>query len=505
MISTTLQPIAVALLIATSLLSPPSSAVRINADGHGQALIYPYYTARSTRSGNSYATALAIANTTASAKAVKVRFIEGKVGAEVLDFNLYLDAYDMWTGGVVALGAGAGLFTQDHSCTSPEIATNPAAPTPFRNTAYVSDLIGDTLDRTYEGYIEVLEMATADSSSSLAGAIRHRSDFTSPNASRPSCANLAAIEAAPPGLAKPTGGLEGNLSFINVNEGTDFSVDAIAFTRWSDKVQWSAPGNAHPNIADVSPRSSYVVDDITGRAFITQWANGRDAITALLMADHILNDFTVEPAIKGATDWVMTMPTKRFYVDAAHAESPFTPRSVKATSSSFICERLATNPCGGQSLPLFDREGQSLGASYICGVATPSTSELCGVATGLWLTREAYPVLAKGLLGSATMGQLQVDSHLVNGWVDVDFIDRFSNPPQPPRKLTAPASATTIVDLATGESTSGATVAYYGLPVVGFAAQAYSTSGLPGVNPNVLSNYGGQFNHKIKRRVEVEP
>ena len=103
------------------------------------------------------------------------------------------------------------------------------------------------------------------------------------------------------------------------------------------------------------------------------------------------------------------------------------------------------------------------------------------------------------------MGQLLVYTQLVNGWADLDFIDRYSNPPQPPRKLTAPAGATTIVDLATGTSTSGATVAYYGLPVVGFAAQAYSTTGLPGVNPNVLSNYGGQFNHKIKRRVEVQP
>jgi hypothetical protein len=45
------------------------------------------------------------------------------------------------------------------------------------------------------------------------------------------------------------------------------------------------------------------------------------------------------------------------------------------------------------------------------------------------------------------------------------------------------------------------TVTYFGLPVIGFAAQTYSTTGLPGVSPNVLSNYGGNFNHKYLRSI----
>ncbi|MBK8738825.1 MAG: hypothetical protein IPM02_04430 [Betaproteobacteria bacterium] len=39
----------------------------------------------------------------------------------------------------------------------------------------------------------------------------------------------------PAGLSRPTGGLFGNAGYINVNEGTDFSIDAIALPRWSDK------------------------------------------------------------------------------------------------------------------------------------------------------------------------------------------------------------------------------------------------------------------------------
>ena len=36
---------------------------------------------------------------------------------------------------------------------------------------------------------------------------------------------------------------------------------------------------------------------------------------------------------------------------------------------------------------------------------------------------------------------------------------------------------------------------------VGLAVQSYSTTGLPGVNPNVLSNYGGNFVHKYLRDI----
>jgi len=118
--STIRRSLVVTALAAVGIVAvDDTQAVRISADNRGQALIYPYYTARSTAGGNAYVTALSITNSTASAKAVKVRFIEGKAGAEVFDLNLFLDAYDIWTAGVVGAGAGAGVFTQDRSCTTP--------------------------------------------------------------------------------------------------------------------------------------------------------------------------------------------------------------------------------------------------------------------------------------------------------------------------------------------------------------------------------------------------
>src|SRR5690242_2832309 len=107
-------------------LAGAAQAVNLNPDGLGQVLIYPYYTTRADGAGNNFNSLLSVVNTTASVKAVKVRFLEGKNSAEVLDFNLYLSPKDVWTTAIVPMGGGAGIVTSDNSCTIPAI---PAAPT----------------------------------------------------------------------------------------------------------------------------------------------------------------------------------------------------------------------------------------------------------------------------------------------------------------------------------------------------------------------------------------
>src|SRR5262245_24439066 len=88
-------------------------AVNLSAEGRGQVLLYPYYTTRPDRApprgvdGEPYATLLSVVNTTPSAKAVRVRFLEGRNGREVLDFNLFLSPFDVWTAAVLPdLGTG---------------------------------------------------------------------------------------------------------------------------------------------------------------------------------------------------------------------------------------------------------------------------------------------------------------------------------------------------------------------------------------------------------------
>jgi hypothetical protein len=87
-----------------------AQAVNLNPDGLGQVLIYPYYT---VNGGN--LTLLSVVNTTDAAKAVKVRFLEGQNSQEVLDFNLYMSAYDVWAAAIIDDAGTLTLVIPDNS------------------------------------------------------------------------------------------------------------------------------------------------------------------------------------------------------------------------------------------------------------------------------------------------------------------------------------------------------------------------------------------------------
>lgn len=64
----------------------------------GQILVYPYYTVPSA-GGLNYSTYISVVNTTALAKTVKVRVLEGKA-KDVLDFNLFLSPENVWVSAI---------------------------------------------------------------------------------------------------------------------------------------------------------------------------------------------------------------------------------------------------------------------------------------------------------------------------------------------------------------------------------------------------------------------
>src|SRR5438477_2660529 len=140
-----------------------AEAVYINPDGLGQALVYPYYTVRATSTGASYQSLISVVNSTASAKAVKVRFLEGKNSREVLDFNLFLSKKDVWTAAILPSSSGGGkIVSFDKSCTIPDNSNLLPPGVDFVNFAFVGsndDKGGSGLDRTKEGYVEIIEMA----------------------------------------------------------------------------------------------------------------------------------------------------------------------------------------------------------------------------------------------------------------------------------------------------------------------------------------------------------
>ena len=154
-----------------ALFSTTCSAVEWNPDGLGQALIYPYYTVRNGGDDNAWNTYISVVNSTSSAKAVRVHVREGRHGRSALDFNLYLAPNGVWTGAFIprsgSADAPAGLITADHSCTDPVIGPEGVTLSNAAFSGSLDDGYGIGLDRTREGYVEMLEMATLTGPSAL--------------------------------------------------------------------------------------------------------------------------------------------------------------------------------------------------------------------------------------------------------------------------------------------------------------------------------------------------
>lgn len=137
--------IAAAMLMATATAGV--NAAHVNTDGTGQVALLPYYNVN-----NNFITNINITNTTDEFKAVKVRFRESRISADVLDFNVYMSPYDVWNATLRLSGTVANIITEDETCTYPSKASLQAGVN-FRNI-YTATTDADLT----EGYVEIIEM-----------------------------------------------------------------------------------------------------------------------------------------------------------------------------------------------------------------------------------------------------------------------------------------------------------------------------------------------------------
>ena len=296
-------------------------AVSLDPQGVGQALIFPYYTVRST-DGNAFNTFVSIANSSADAKALRVRFREGRNSREVASFNLFLAPGGIWTGALVPSGDGARLVSADQSCTSPAFASAPGS-LPFLDFSDASyaganaDGAGTGLDRTREGYVEAIEMAT------LTGASAQQAAFTGTSLATP--ANCGALRnAATLETAAPSGGLSGTLTVINVDAGRDFTVNADALANLASRPFYRPIADPYPDF-DVTEVDAYSTGIVEGKVYRATWSRGVDAVSSALIASVIENEFVIDAATRSRTDWIVTLPTRRFYGSGTTVAAPFSP------------------------------------------------------------------------------------------------------------------------------------------------------------------------------------
>jgi hypothetical protein len=490
-----------------------ANAVNLNPDGLGEVLVYPYYT---VNGGNT--TLVSVVNTTGAGKAVKVRFVEGKNSREVLDFNLYLSPYDVWTGSVFAIDATgpAHLITADNSCTAPLVKNNPigvvvggARAIPFRNFQYVAgnnDSANDDLGRTREGHLEMIEMgevANLTSRNSLT-AITHDSTGV-PN----DCAQIRTawtsgaannywlfnneIDILPPG-----GGLFGSAGIIDVGFGAMLSYNADAIDGFSFEELHNPPGSTLPSLRDAETAAGVATTFVfnNGQLITSSYtapSNGIDASSAVFMHDAIYNEFVTDTSIAAKSEWVVTFPTKRFYVDqaivGATAIRPFTrifpTGGTQGTAPVDILLTVKNREEGPTSAFCDNPEDPAcLDFSPLPPGQTVNTPQLrfeANVVTINDSTPESSDVLGSTLTSNVNAASLGV----LDGWMRMGLYS-----------TTEPVSGQTLItqhrmriDTAGGEE-------YLGLPTTGFWAARFTNAN---AQPGLLATYAGLWKHKGSR------
>jgi len=506
------------------LASVSNATVSLNGDGLGQVLVFPYYTVN-----NGLNSLVSIVNTTNQTKAVKVRFLEGKASKEVLDFNLYLSPYDVWTASLSGADVNRGplgiftsnaafnvyndnetvvLKTDDTSCTAPQVINNQQfKPFEFHN----DDANQNNMERSREGHLEVIEMGIVDPLSDHAAWIKHDLDGIP--------ANCTAIQNSwfgnPPAnrwrvdpfedMLDPNfnGGLYGTMAVVDLARGFAVSYNADAIQGFQDTVNHTPPGSLFPTIGDTSPSgfgfNSVIFSD--GGTVESTWGNGIDAVSALYIHDNIYNDYVITDLLGAYTEWVITFPTKKFYVDRDYVGAPPIEPFTTILSTGGACEPFGgrywnreegeptITSCPPNTIPFFDEDGNLL--CITPPSPEPPPGEIPDAPTLCWETNvvefsskdsQLDSAVPSSILGSTSkrgyfigenVTDPDLDTNWATGWVDMSFSQSTS---------------------AGVETNSGAVQTYVGLPVTGFAVQRWH---------NALADtlFGTIFKHKGSRNI----
>ena len=462
---------------AKTLGATNATAFELTNGGVGHNLIVPYFTAQD---GNM--TVLHLTNTDVkNGKAVKVRFRGAANSDDILDFQVLLSPGDVWTGAVTAGADGvAQLTTADGTCTVPKLTKGVAQSFDTRRLQG-SLSAADKAAGTREGYVEIFNMADIPDldvygapagKSALFTAIKHVGGVAPCTASAIDTAvlNTAHTEAtaAAAGFATPTTGLMGDWYIINVAKTTTFSGGATALTAVSAagvagrgnfvlfpqlSASVGAPDafTADPALRTVAANASTTKDaagvvgalpagytlpvveaayydlpdlstpylipantPITAAGAATQ----AELLTKQLSVKSITNQYANDASITAKTDWVFSMPTRRYSVAMDYrADAPvrvFTPGILNGTAFFYTgntavdAGKICVNS-DGQSF--FDREETTKSSGAVFSPGSVDKTRFCGETSVL-----SFADAGTSVLGATVARQDTGSSAYVNGW-----------------------------------------------------------------------------------------
>ena len=447
-----------------------ATSLQVSQGGIGHSLIVPYFNAQ-----NGNMTVLHVVNTdTTNGKAVKVRFRGALNSDDILDFQVFMSPGDVWTAAVTAGADGvATLTTGDGTCTLPALAKG--VPQAFVQDRLNSALsAADKANNTREGYVEIFNMADIPvntATASLYTAIKHVNGVapcTAPVLNATLVNHTTEAAAAAAGFNTPTTGLYGDWYIINVAQTTTFSGGATAITALNAAgnpgrgnfvhFPQNANANANPMLASADPLFRSDSRDSAGNAatvkiaaanydlpdLSTPYTNlaglGANAalrplaqatnLTNAIKVTSITNQYANDASISAKTDWVFSMPTRRYNVAANYAATSNGAFST-AASDYRLFSNLATATWGDEMFTaanttalasngaicvnadaqtFYDREETTKTSGAVFSPGTLSATRFCGETSVLSFADTGVSVLG------ASVARQNVSGVYTNGW-----------------------------------------------------------------------------------------
>jgi len=269
-----------------------------------------------------------------------------------------------------------------------------------------------------------------------------------------------------------------------------YAFDAIAVDGFSDIAQHTGPGNPKPNLSTAVTDSAHDVATAyvaIGNAMIkadyAASTRGVDAVSAVLMADALYNEFNSDPTLGAQTDFLVTFPTKQFYVDPGivgtaidNYQAPFEEVFGGGYAAGKTTPADAGNSCDAVSAKFVNRDAAKPPSNLLCGTPPRGNSNfVCSESQAL---RVGAHHSAPGALSSRGTYDLEDDSTCA-ARVAVPF------------DTGTVALGLAAYGLQMRPSSDGKV--FPGLPALGFAAINYINAN---VTPGVLSNYSAAYPHR---------
>jgi hypothetical protein len=518
---------------ATTLGQTTATQIRVDSEGTGHGLILPYYTMQ-----DKTATLITIINTDfQNGKVVKLRLRGAGNGDALASMLVMLSPGDKFSGSLAWDGAGQPVFTKssdDVSCTVPNIAlfeTVKLQP----NRLGASYSAAERTSQMSEGLLEVINVAdipdariygaSRDAESELYRAIWYINSTPPPcgvPVNRLLSENFTSESAAAElGLAAPTGGLAGRWLIVNVPRTLSFSGSMHA-VRAVD-----ANGNdARANFV-LFPQSDAVVpvervDGLTAdpllrtQAFPGKGAQGNPTqaattapvvqalhsdfpdfstpytvapgpgaaltqatqFTAAMAVKTAANEHLMEPSVDFRTDWVLSLPSRRFSVAMDHtaAEPRLLYSMVPSTGNQYFhdvnmgvsdTDRNVACLVMSRAPVVRDRDGKP-DPEPVVSVPLPRLHRAaCGAVSVFSFTSEVTAQISPqpSVLSSLAtrMPSNMIVARGVEGWTTLNFFSAPTN---------------------------------LGLPVL---AGAFTSAFNPAAKPGVAGNYGTNSEHQYTR------